>query len=84
MASKASSDELAFKALNDCKNFQFLIDANTKHLEKLRAVTLSKDGHFLPTPGNTLYTFIDQLLSKNAIKLYNSYFHNKLVLILKT
>ena len=53
MASKASSDELAFKALNDCKNFQFLIDANTKHLEKLRAVTLSKDGHFLPTPGNT-------------------------------
>ena len=72
MASKANSDELAFKALNDCKNFQFLIDANTKHLEKLRAVTLSKDGHFLPTPGNIWFTFIDQLRLKN--KLHNSYF----------
>ena len=52
MVSNPTSDELALKALTECKNLQFLIDANRKHLDKLRAPTLSKRGHFTPTSGN--------------------------------
>ena len=51
MVSNATSDEVALKALTECKNLQFMIDASQKHLDKLRAPTLSKRGHFTPTSG---------------------------------
>ena len=57
MVSNPTSDELALKALTECKNLQFLIDANRKHLDKLRAPTLSKRGHFTPTSGNNKLIF---------------------------
>ena len=56
MVSNPTSDELALKALTECKNLQFLIDANRKHLDKLRAPTLSKRGHFTPTSGKIKLT----------------------------
>lgn len=51
MVSNATLDEVALTALTECKNLQFMIDASRKHLDKLRAPTLSKRGHFTPTSG---------------------------------
>ena len=51
MVSSANSDEAAWKSLEDCRNFQVMIDASCNHLHKLRAPTLSKSGNFAPTSG---------------------------------
>jgi len=74
MVSNPTSDELALKALTECKNLQFLIDANRKHLDKLRAPTLSKRGHFALTKteirryeSKLIEYFSKQLTARNSL-----------------
>ena len=51
MVSNAKSDEVALKCLQECRNYQIMIDASCNHLHKLRVPTISKSGHFAPTSG---------------------------------
>ena len=55
MVSNAKSDEVALKCLQECRNYQIMIDASCNHLHKLRVPTISKSGHFAPTSGTIEY-----------------------------